>query len=88
MEAHPFNKLIEEFNKLPVLQKIETDEEAREFVSQPYEYLDRHILSDTGITTSGKTEVSPEQIADIVGIPYVQFTRKIGSTLLNMKIIK
>jgi hypothetical protein len=82
MKARHFNSLIEEFNQLPVLQKIETDEQAKEFEAQPYEYLDKHILEDTGIT--GK-KVTPELIADVVGIPYVQFTRKISNVLMNIK---
>lgn len=85
MKTELFRPLIEEFNSFPGLQKIETEEQVIEFVTLPYDYFDKHILSDLGIATAGHREITPEQIADIVGIPYVQFCRQIGGVLLSMK---
>lgn len=82
-----FDNLINEFNKLPALKRIETETERREFIAHPFDYLDRRIIEDTGITHSDRVKVSPEQLADLAGIPYTQFVRRIGNALFNLKVI-
>jgi hypothetical protein len=82
-----YDNLIREFNKLPALKRIETERERAEFIAHPFDYLDRRVVEDTGITYSDKVKASPEQLAELAGIPYVQFVRRIGNTLFNLKVL-
>jgi len=75
--AERMTELIKDYNRLPVLNKLETKEEVFNFLKEPIKYLHEAIIQDSGFTFSDKANPAPDQVAKIFNIPYDEITDKI-----------
>jgi hypothetical protein len=68
--------LIEAYNLQPVLKKITTAEQCKEFLTDPLRYMDQAVLTDTGFRST--VTPSPLKVAELYGINYSAIQQKIS----------
>lgn len=68
-DANNATEFIQFYNKLPVLEKITTEEEAKKLLTSPLNYVDEAIINQSGVKF-GKVRPVPGQVAALFGIPY------------------
>ena len=78
------------WNSQPALSPLSTAKSVSDFLKDPLDYLDKHVLSDTGVTF-GTHKPDPRMIAQMFRIQYDELVRKISTSQarnLNVDLFK
>lgn len=67
------------WNSQPALSPLSTAKSVSDFLKDPLDYLDKHVLSDTGVTF-GAHKPDPRMIAQMFRIQYDELVRKISTS--------
>ena len=77
--ARLMTELVQAYNRLPHLSKVDDATEAREFLSDPVSYLNESIDNQLATGTfTGKVRPEAAKVAELYSIPYVPMLQRIN----------